>query len=155
MAAGAGICFFLAGASAASAVLILGALAWRGGRAALEGSFSVRHGMLALTRNRGRTLVFLFTLSLGLTLLGALGAVHRSLRGEILVGRSPKVPDHFLIDIQKSQLAGVREIIARHAPGPSNAAPLIRARLTHVDGRPVVRRDAGAQTVEGRARQRF
>ncbi len=145
----------LAGTSAAAALLILGALQALA-KVPLGGlSFAARHGLLALTRRRARTLVFLFTLSLGLTLLGALGIVHRSLASEILLGRSERAPDHFLIDIQKSQLAGVRAVLDRHAGLQAEPAPLVRARLTHVDGAPVVRRAMETMTLEERARQRF
>lgn len=145
----------LGGVSVAAALLILGALqllAWLpSGRL----PFAARHGLLALTRRRARTLVFLFTLALGLTLLGALGLVHRSLTGEILLGRSELAPDVFLIDIQKSQLAGVRAALAKRAKVEAAPAPLVRARLTSARGEPVVRRQTGELTVEERARRRF
>lgn len=145
----------LAGCTGATLLLILGAhraLAF----APLERlGFSARHGLLALVRHPARTLVFLFTLSLGLTLLGALAIVHRSLTSEILLGRSEAAPDHFLVDIQKSQLAGVRGLLERHSTVIATPAPLIRARLTHVDGARVARRDVAGLTVEEVARQRF
>lgn len=145
----------LGASSLVAALLISAALAALARLPLSRMSFAVRHGVLALTRNRARTLVFMFTLSLGLTLLGALGIVHRSLRGEILLGRSESAPDLFLIDIQKSQLAGVRSLLARLAKVEARPAPLIRARLSSVDGVTVVRRDAAGMTVEEKARQRF
>ncbi|MBI4424616.1 MAG: hypothetical protein HY554_12865 [Elusimicrobia bacterium] len=145
----------LGGSCALTALLILGAVQGLAAAPLARLGFALRHGLLALTRHRARTLVFLFTLSLGLALLGALGLVHRSLSSEILLGRSDQAPDLFLVDVQKSQLEGVRRVLAAHARAPEHAAPLIRARLTHVDGAPVLRRDRGPMTVEERARQRF
>lgn len=145
----------LSGCCAATVLLILAAhraLA----RAPLDRlGFAARHGLLALTRHPARALVLLFTLSLGLTLLGALAIVHKSLSSEILLGRSERAPDHFLVDIQKSQLPGVQAILDRHATVIASPAPLIRARLTRIDGVPVARRGAEGMTVEELARQRF
>lgn len=145
----------LAGCSAATVLLILAASRLLACAPLGRLGFAGRHGLLALTRHPSRTLVFLFTLSLGLTLLGALGIVHRSLRSEILLGRSENAPDHFLVDIQKSQLPGVSRLLDRYSTVIARPAPLIRARLTHVDGVPVARRDAAKMTVEEVARQRF
>ncbi|MBI4345303.1 MAG: hypothetical protein HY553_00500 [Elusimicrobia bacterium] len=145
----------LAGCSAVTVLLILAANRLLA-RAPLERlTFAPRHGLLALTRHTGRTLVLLFTLSLGLTLLGALAIVHRSLSSEILLGRSERAPDHFLVDIQKSQLAGVQAVLDRYATVIAQPAPLIRARLTHIDGAAIARRDVKGMTAEELARQRF
>jgi putative ABC transport system permease protein len=46
-------------------------------------------------------------------------------------------------------------VLARHSSVIARPAPLVRARLTHVNGAPVARRDLSGLTVEERARQRF
>lgn len=147
--------FALGGCSVATILLILAAHRCLAFIQTLGLPFAARHGILALSRHRARTLVFLFTLSLGLTLLGALAIVHRSLTSEILLGRSEEAPDHFLVDIQKSQLAGVMSLLESYSTVIARPAPLIRARLTHIDGAPVSRRDVKGMTVEELARQRF
>ncbi len=116
--------------------------------------FALRHGLLQLTRQKSRTLAFLFTLSAGFGLLGALGMVHRSLDREILLGRAEAVPDLFLVDVQKTQVSGVAGVVARHARGATEFSPLVRARLTHVNSAPVARRDMAGLSLEDKTRER-
>jgi putative ABC transport system permease protein len=122
---------------------------------AAQKSLALRHGLRQLARNPARAWVFLFTLSLGFSLLGALAIVHNSLRAEILLGQAEKAPDLFLVDIQKSQLAGVRKMVQSHGSGAAEYSPLIRARLTHINKLPIGKRDPRELTVEQRSRQRF
>ena len=146
----------LGGAGLVIALLIVAALGALNRAAGVLGRLlPVRHGLLQLARQKARTLVSLFTLSAGFTLIGALGLVHRSLSKEILLGRAEDVPDLFLVDIQKNQVPAVAELTARHAKGGGEFAPLIRARLTHVNGVPVLRKDLSGMTLEERSRYRF
>jgi putative ABC transport system permease protein len=117
--------------------------------------FAFRHGLIELTRNKARSLIFLFTLSAGFTLIGALTLVHHSLSKEILLGKADDVPDMFLVDIQKSQREDVERMINAYVKQPPLLSPLIRARLTHINGKPILRRDLSAMTVEDRRKHRF
>jgi putative ABC transport system permease protein len=115
--------------------------------------FSLRHGLLQLTRQRGRTVVFLTTLSAGFGLLGALGLVHHSLAKEILLGRAADVPDLFLIDVQKGQADGVARLAERHSGG-AEFAPLVRARLSRVNGVPIASEKQEGLSEDRRSRRR-
>lgn len=117
--------------------------------------FTVRHGILQLVRQKRRTLVFLFSLTLGFTLLGALEAVRHSLADELRVSQGLDIPDLFLIDIQKRQVEPVRSIMEKYARTEGKFSPLVRARLTHIAGTPVKKRKSAELTREGRRGQRF
>ncbi|MFH1724265.1 MAG: FtsX-like permease family protein [Elusimicrobiota bacterium] len=117
--------------------------------------FAVRHGMLQLARRRARSLVFLFTLSAGFSLLGALDLVRTSLGREILLGKAEDLPDLFMVDVQPRQLDGVRELARRFGRGSAEFAPLIRARLTHISGKSIRDQDLKGLIVEKRSRRRF
>ncbi|PIP82608.1 MAG: hypothetical protein CO113_14695 [Elusimicrobia bacterium CG_4_9_14_3_um_filter_62_55] len=117
--------------------------------------FALRHGLLQLGRERARSRIFLFTLSAGFGLLGALDLVRLSLSEEILLGKADLVPDLFLVDIQKPQLQGVKELTRSFSRVEPEFSPLIRARLSHINGVAVRRRDSGAMTLEERSRQSF
>ena len=44
-------------------------------------------------------------------------------------------PDMFMIDVQQDQADGVREIVASNGDGPLRLIPVLRARITGVDGK--------------------
>ncbi len=150
--------FSLALVGSAAAIGLLAGLALQGaGTVArrVQGPLALRHGLLQLARQKARSSVFLFTLSAGFALLGALGLVHRSLAREILLGKAADVPDLFLVDIQKDQVDTVAGLAGRFARDGGEFAPLIRARLTHVNGVPIARRDLSGMTIEERSRHRM
>ena len=117
--------------------------------------FALRHGLLSVGRERARSRIFLFTLSAGFGLLGALDLVRTSLSEEIMLGKAESVPDLFLVDIQKPQLEGVRKLTSEFSKVEPEYSPLIRARLTHINGDPIRRKNKNGLTLEERSRQRF
>jgi putative ABC transport system permease protein len=135
--------------------LALQAASW--GVALYKGSlpFSLRHGLLQLTRQRGRTVVFLTTLSAGFSLLGALGLVHHSLSKEIMLGRAADVPDMFLIDVQKNQVDGISSLVSRYSRDAAEFAPLVHARLTHVNGVALAHEREEGMSEDRRSRRRM
>ncbi|PCI39053.1 MAG: hypothetical protein COB53_03845 [Elusimicrobia bacterium] len=117
--------------------------------------FALRHGLLIVGRERARSRIFLFTLSAGFGLLGALDLVRTSLSREILLGKAESVPDLFLVDIQKPQLKGVQSLTRSFSGNEPEYSPLIRARFTHINDEPIRRKPKEGLTLEERSRQRF
>ncbi|HVE12655.1 MAG TPA: FtsX-like permease family protein, partial [Elusimicrobiota bacterium] len=153
-----GFALSLAAASGALAlllVLLLRALGAARPLLAAPEAFALRHAVLGLSRRPGRTLTFLFTLSLGVSLLGALQTAHHCLSREILSGRAQNVPDLFLIDVQKSQRPAVETLVRGVASAEPEFAPLIRARLSEVNGAAVAGADMSTLNMEERSRQRL
>jgi putative ABC transport system permease protein len=118
-------------------------------------SFALRHGLLQLLRQRSRSLTFLLALSIGFSLIGHLRIVQYSVVQEISMGRSGKLPDLFLIDIQSDQVSGIGDLLKSHKATKSELEPMIRGRLTHINRKPIVSQDLKAMTMEGRSRARF
>lgn len=151
--------WFAGAVVASAAALALGcALALRGLSALSRRPglpLAARLGLNSLARRPGRSLSFIFTLSAGIALLGALDLVRHSLAAEIAAGRGAGMPDIFLVDVQRGQLEGVRELARAWGRGEPSFAPLVRARLQSLNGAPLARREESSLDQEGRARQRF
>lgn len=118
-------------------------------------SFHIRHGLRQLLRQRTRTLTFLLALSIGLTLLGSLRMIQFGIVEEIRMGRAKDIPNLFLVDIQSDQLKGVKKLIKSHKGDKTSLSPLIRARLSHINGKIISNKDLKGMTMEARSRARF
>lgn len=117
--------------------------------------FPVRLGLISLARRPVRSVAFLFTLAAGFGLLGALDLVRHSLAEELVAGRAAGMPDIFLVDVQLGQLEAVRALAKSFSRGEPAFSPLIRARLSSVNGRPLSRLRETELDQEERGRQRF
>ncbi len=108
-----------------------------------------RLGLLGLRRRAGETTRQAMALSLGLLALLLLTLV----RGDLLEAWRNKIPagapNRFVINIQPDQVAPVRDWLRQQGVGETTLYPMIRARLTAIDGRPVRIEDYP----EGRARR--
>ncbi|GMV38522.1 MAG: permease [Myxococcales bacterium] len=111
----------------------------------------LRHGILQVVRNRRRSLAYLITLGLGLTLVVALGLIQHSIEAELQL--DGEVPNLFLVDVQTDQAADVEAFAGRAGATRLSLSPLVRARLVSIDGQAVVRDEGG--TREERRRQRM
>ena len=116
--------------------------------------FAVRHAVLNLARPGNQTRVILLAVGLGSFFVIGIHAVQANLLGAFALEIREDSPDMFLIDIQQDQQAGVRELLAeRVGPGAADLIPVLRARVTGVDGlrtrldsaRAVRRRGAGRE----------
>ncbi len=117
--------------------------------------FSLRHGWRQLIRQKARSITFFLALTLGITLLCSLELIEHSLVREISVDEEDSRPDIFLVDVQKSQISSVKKIMSDYAKSSKDFSPLIRARLTHINGESVKRKDIKELSMEERRRQRF
>lgn len=114
-----------------------------------------RHGLRRLVRRPGPSRVMLFTLAGGFALLAAVATAREGLGRTLGAARAVDAPDLFLVDVQPSQLARAQALSAGRAGGAAEFAPLVRARLTAVDGRRVRRGEAGRDGPEARERRRL
>lgn len=149
-------------AAGALAVEVLSRLALRfaarGAQAAARFGlpFAVRHGLRRLVRRESESRVMLFTLAGGFALLAAVGTAREGFSRALAPSQSESAPDLFLVDVQPAQLDAARALAARYARGEAAFAPLVRARLTRVDGRAPSRTDEtrGGGRERGRWRSR-
>jgi putative ABC transport system permease protein len=130
--------------AAAGALLLLALAAWATRR--LVGwlprprSLAWRHGLHALTRPGSQTIGVTVALGIGVTLLTAVALLERGLTRQLDLERRREAPSFFFVDVQPDQADAFRATIAA-IPGASPAAlvPVVRARLTGINGAPITR----------------
>jgi putative ABC transport system permease protein len=100
-----------------------------------------RIGLANLRRRTGQTLVQVVTLALGLTTLLILTLAKNDLLSAWQAKVPPDAPNRFLVNIQPDQRAAITDFfIQRRLPEP-RLEPMVRGRLTSVNGRKVLPRD--------------
>ena len=131
--------WIVAGTTVALAILALAASAmvhalarWRGGLGA-----SWRFGIGSLSRRGGSTVAQTVALGIGVMGLLLLTVVRADLFNAWRDRLPPDTPNHFLINIQPGQVAGVRAFLKDSGVEVTRLTPLVRARLTAIDGRPI------------------
>jgi len=100
-------------------------------------SFPLRHAVLHLSRPGNQTRVILLAVGLGAFFIVGVRSLQGSLLEELSMQMSEDSPDMFLMDIQREQADGVRAFLADPArgAGPAKLIPVLRARVTGVEGR--------------------
>ena len=129
-------------------IFLRGLLRRRGARLSWAPRFALRQ----LIAHRQRSWVGLFTLTIALSLVGALDQLRESFQRALTIDEA-ETPDHFLIDVQPDQRAALGEIFRRFALPPPPLSSLTRARLTQINGASI-RRDEGGESPAARWRQR-
>ncbi len=135
--AGAALAFAVFGA--AGVAVRLGAGRLGAGRLSRRGWLLLRLALANLHRPDAPTVPAVLSLGIALTLLAAVALVEANLRRELDEQMPQAVPAVFLIDIQPAQLAGIAAIV-RGLPGARiEAVPMMRGRITRLNGVPVER----------------
>jgi putative ABC transport system permease protein len=129
----------LLGVVATLAVLALLAFALvtavRGLRTRLRGP--LRYGLANVSRRAGTSVAQVCALGLGLMALLLLTFVRTDLLDRWQRSLSADVPNRFVINVQDDQVRDVRAFIRAEGLGAPELVPMIRARLTARNGRPV------------------
>jgi putative ABC transport system permease protein len=102
--------------------------------------FPLRYAVRGLRRPGSQTRVILLSVGLGCFFVLSVRALQQNLIAEAVIDLSQAGADMFLIDIQRDQVDGVRELLeGRRLPGAASArlVPTLRARITAVRGRDV------------------
>jgi putative ABC transport system permease protein len=129
-----------AGASALSLVAVARLLVRLSGVTPGRCGFAWRHGLAGLGRPGGHTTSVVVALGLGVTLLGALAVLERSLGRQMDHERRQETPSFFFIDIQPDQRAALTRVVRDVAGVEPALTPVVRSRLAAVDRIPVTRR---------------
>lgn len=143
---------FLAGLGATALVLYAAAwlLVFLVRRARGLGTFAVRQAINSMHRPGNQTRVIVLAVGLGAFLVLSVQALQSSLLDEFDVARRGNLPNLYLIDVQKDQVEGVRELAARAGGGRADLIPTVRARIAAVNGEPVDLDAAGVRRERGR-----
>ena len=99
--------------------------------------FALRHAVLNLSRPGNQTRVILLAVGLGSFFIIGVHATQANLLGNFALELSDDTPDMFLIDIQEDQAEGVRAMLEASTGVSPELIPVLRARVTGLDGRNV------------------
>ena len=96
-----------------------------------------RYGLAGLRRRRGATVLQAVALGLGLMALLLLTVARQDLLASWRSRVPPDAPNRFIINIQTDQVGPVMEFFVRQGLQPPLMEPMVRGRLTAINGRPV------------------
>jgi putative ABC transport system permease protein len=102
-----------------------------------SGHFALRHAVISLGRPGNQTRVVLMAVGLGCFFVLSMRALQVNLLAEFTGQIGRNAPDLVLIDIQPGQIDGVRAAVAPYVTQAPTTWPMMRARVTGVDGRRV------------------
>jgi len=115
---------------AAALLAIRFALWWRG-----RSGLVARFGIANVARRGTLTVIQIAALGLGLLALLVLGIVRNDLLDSWVESLPADAPNQFLINIQETDLDGLRTFFGRHGLNPPSFYPMIRGRLTALNDR--------------------
>ena len=122
----------------------LSAAALRGLRAFLSKTrlhlpSAVRHALANLYRPGNQSSAVLAALGTGVMLILVVFLMQKSVLREMKAGAAPDTPNIFLIDMATSEVAGVRELLAKQpgVRGTLEVLPVVSGRIESIDGVPV------------------
>ena len=110
------------------------------------GTFAVRQAINSMHRPGNQTRVIVMAVGLGAFLVLSVQSLQSSLLDEFDVARRGNLANMYLIDVQRDQVEGVRELVAQTAGGRAELIPTVRARIAAVNGEEI---DLDAARVRG------
>lgn len=99
--------------------------------------FPLRHAVLNLSRPGNQTRVILMAVGLGSFFIIGVQALQTNLLSNFALELRDDAPDMFLIDVQEDQVDGVRGLLQRGVDRVPELIPVLRARVTGVEGQEV------------------
>ena len=128
--------FFLGGLAATSAILYLAALVltFLLRKLKILGSFSLRQAVNSLYRPGNQTRIILLAVGLGAFVVLAVQSLQANLIREFDFTRNQRLPSLFFIDVQRSQIDDLLQLIKQRVGETAEATPTVRARISHVNG---------------------
>ena len=134
----------------AAAVAVFAVVAWAALRFAASGrvarrlgsdSIALRYGLANLRRHARGNAIQVASLALGLTALLLLTFTRNDLVDAWRRSTPPDAPNRFLLGVQPDQLAEVRAFFTKRRIAVPELNPMVRGRLTAVNGRKVAESD--------------
>jgi putative ABC transport system permease protein len=101
----------------------------------------LRYGFINLRRHARGNAVQVASLALGLTALLLLSFTRNDLVDAWRRSAPPDAPNRFLLGVQPDQLKGIQGFFAAHRLAAPDLYPMVRGRLTAVNGKPVSEAD--------------
>lgn len=98
---------------------------------------SWRYGLANIARRDRESVVQIVAFGVGITVLLLLGIVRNDLLAAWRAGLSPDAPNVFLINIRSEDREGIGRHVKQLGAVEPRFFPMIRARLTHINGEPI------------------
>jgi putative ABC transport system permease protein len=99
--------------------------------------YVIRQGVANLFRPQNQTAAVIIALGFGTFLIATIYLVQRNILEPFTIDSGAEAPNLFLFDIQHDQQEGVADLLREHGAPPLQLTPLIPARLSAINGRPV------------------
>jgi len=99
-----------------------------------------RYGLANIARRRADSVAQVMAFGFGLTVLLLLSGVRTGLLDTWYASLPTDAPNHFMINIQREEADGVRALFTEYGQEPPELVPMVRGRLTAIDGEDVTRR---------------
>jgi putative ABC transport system permease protein len=93
-----------------------------------------RYGLANIARRGGDSVAQVVAFGFGLSVLMFLSGVRTSLLDTWYASLPADTPNHFMLNIQPEEVDGVREVFRERGLVPPKLAPMVRARLTAING---------------------
>ncbi|MBK6589055.1 MAG: ABC transporter permease [Acidobacteria bacterium] len=131
--------FFLGGLAATGLVLYVSAavLTWLLKKFKSLGSFSVRQAVNSLYRPGNQTRIILLAVGLGAFVVITVQIMQTNLVREFDFSRNRRLPSLIFVDIQKSQIADLAQMIEQRTGEKPEQTATVRARISFVNGEPI------------------
>jgi putative ABC transport system permease protein len=114
------------------------------------GTFAFRQAVNSMHRPGNQTRVIVMAVGLGAFLVLAVQTLQANLLDEFDVARRGQLPNMYLIDVQKDQVEGVRELVEKASGAHADLIPTVRARIVQVNGREIDLEAEGVRRERGR-----
>src|SRR5688572_11550123 len=93
-----------------------------------------RYGLANIARRRADSVAQVMAFGFGLTVLLLLSGVRTGLLDTWYASLPTDAPNHFMINIQREEADGIRALFAEHGQEAPELVPMVRGRLTAIDG---------------------
>jgi putative ABC transport system permease protein len=93
-----------------------------------------RYGLANIARRKGDSVAQVMAFGFGLTVLMLLSGVRTGLLETWYASLPTDAPNHFMVGIQREEADGVRQVFADFGRAAPELVPMVRARLTEING---------------------
>ncbi|MCA1589918.1 MAG: FtsX-like permease family protein, partial [Acidobacteria bacterium] len=149
--------FFLAGLAATSAVLYVAAIVLtrllRTARG--TGSFALGQAINSLYRPGNQTRIVLLAVGLGAFVVLTVQSLQGNLVREFDFTRNQRLPSLFMVDVQRSQIEPLAAMIREKVGEEPETTPTVRARISHINGKPIDLNDREVRQQRGQIGREF
>lgn len=119
------------------------------------GSFALKQGINSLYRPGNQTRIILLAVGLGAFVVLAVQSLQTNLVREFDLSRNQRLPTLFFIDIQKSQIGPLVEMLEKRVGETPESIPTVRTRVAFVNGKPLDFTNRDVRQMQGQIGREF